>query len=71
MKCPRVSGADVCRALGRVGFVRVGQRGSHVKLRNDSGRTVIVPMHREIAEGTLRSILRQAGLTMEELVSLL
>ena len=71
MKCPRVSGADVCRALGRVGFVRVGQRGSHVKLRNDSGRTVIVPMHREIAEGTLRSILRQAGLTMEEFVTLL
>jgi len=61
----------VCRALSRVGFVRAGQRGSHAKLRNDSGRTVIVPMHREIAEGTLRSILRQAGLTMEEFVCLL
>jgi predicted RNA binding protein YcfA (HicA-like mRNA interferase family) len=68
---PRVSGDDVCRALGRIGFVRVGQKGSHVKLRNPGGRTVIIPMHRELAEGTLRSIIRQAGLTVEEFTSLL
>ena len=63
---PLVSGSDVVRALARVGFREVGQRGSHRKLRNEDGRTVIVPMHRELALGTLRSILRQANLTVDE-----
>lgn len=53
-------------ALGRVGFVQVSQRGSHVKLKNQAGRMVIVPMHRELAPGTLGSILRQAGLERSE-----
>ncbi|QBI20128.1 type II toxin-antitoxin system HicA family toxin [Egibacter rhizosphaerae] len=53
-------------ALRRAGFEVVSQRGSHVKLRNEDGRTVIVPDHREIARGTMRSILRQAGLSAEE-----
>lgn len=70
-KPPRVSGEDVVRALERAGFRRVSQRGSHVKLRHADGRTVIVPMHRELAAGTLRSILRQARLTLEELIHLL
>jgi predicted RNA binding protein YcfA (HicA-like mRNA interferase family) len=54
------------RALGRLGFAQISQRGSHVKLRRES-RTVIVPMHPEIAPGTLRSILRQAGIDADEL----
>jgi predicted RNA binding protein YcfA (HicA-like mRNA interferase family) len=49
----------------------VSQRGSHLKLRHADGRTVIVPLHRELARGTLRSILRQAGLTADEFVALL
>jgi predicted RNA binding protein YcfA (HicA-like mRNA interferase family) len=68
---PRVSGDDVCRALSRVGFVRVSQKGSHAKLRNAVGRVVIVPMHRELAEGTLRSVIRQAGLTPQQFLDLL
>lgn len=68
---PTVSGADLVRALERAGFVRVSQRGSHVKMRHPDGRTAIVPMHREVAPGTLRSILRQAGLTVDELLALL
>ena len=51
------------------GFVEITQRGSHVKFikENDAGMlTVIVPRHREVAVGTLRSILRQAGLTPHE-----
>lgn len=67
---PVVGGADVIAALAKVGFVQVNQRGSHVKLRQ-AGRTVIVPLHRELAPGTLRSILRQAGLTAADFVSLL
>ncbi|HET7146217.1 MAG TPA: type II toxin-antitoxin system HicA family toxin [Gaiellaceae bacterium] len=59
------------RALGKRGFARVSQRGSHVKLRNEAGRTAIVPLHRELAPGTLRSVLRQAGLSVDEFVTLI
>lgn len=52
------------------GFARVGQRGSHVKLRK-SHLTVIVPLHRELAPGTLRSIIRQSGMTVAEFLDLL
>jgi predicted RNA binding protein YcfA (HicA-like mRNA interferase family) len=59
---PVVSGAEAIRRLTRIGFERHSQRGSHVKLRRADGRSVIVPSHRELAPGTLRSILRQAGI---------
>jgi predicted RNA binding protein YcfA (HicA-like mRNA interferase family) len=52
----------VVKALAKAGFGQVSQRGSHVKLRNPENRTVIVPMHRELAVSTMASILRQAGL---------
>ena len=68
---PVVSGREVVRALGRAGFGQVGQKGSHVKLRSEAGRTVIVPLHRELARGTLASILRQAALSVEEFRDLL
>lgn len=59
------------RALAKVGFVRSGQRGSPVKLRHDDGRVAIVPLHNGLARGTLRSVLRQAGISPEEFVALL
>jgi predicted RNA binding protein YcfA (HicA-like mRNA interferase family) len=71
MPLPVVSGADCISALGRAGFVRVSQKGSHVKLRHADGRTAIVPMHREVAAGTLRSILRQARLSADAFAALL
>ena len=67
---PVVSGADVINALVDVGFARVGQRGSHVKLRK-AHLTVIVPLHRELAPGTLRSVIRQSGTSVEEFLALL
>ena len=67
---PVRSGTEVVRALQRIGFEISGQRGSHVKLRR-AGSTVIVPLHRELAMGTLRSIIRQSGMTLEEFVELL
>jgi predicted RNA binding protein YcfA (HicA-like mRNA interferase family) len=63
---PRVSGEQTVRALARAGFAERSQRGSHRKLRHADGRIVIVPMHRELAPGTLRSILKQAGLSVDE-----
>jgi len=70
-RLPVVSGQDTVRALRAVGFEQITRRGSHVKLRNTEGRTVIVPMHRELAPGTLRSILRQAALSADEFTTLL
>ncbi|MGH2787965.1 MAG: type II toxin-antitoxin system HicA family toxin [Actinomycetota bacterium] len=62
---PVVSGRQTIRAPQRLGFDQISQRGSHVKLRNE-GRTVIVPRHDELARETLRSILRQANMTVEQ-----
>jgi predicted RNA binding protein YcfA (HicA-like mRNA interferase family) len=58
---PQASGARVVRALEKLGFVVTGGKGSHVKLRQGS-HVVIVPRHPEIAPGTMRSILKQAGI---------
>ncbi len=68
---PIVSGAEVIRVLGQIGFHQVGQRGSHVKLRDSTNRTVIVPLHKELARGTLAAVLRQAGITTSDLLKLL
>ena len=60
---------EVVRRLRAAGFTEVAQRGSHVKFIRETGEgllTTIVPRHREVAVGTLRSIIRQAGLTPYE-----
>jgi predicted RNA binding protein YcfA (HicA-like mRNA interferase family) len=64
-KLPVLSGADVIKALERLGFSQVRQRGSHIVMRRGSAGTV-VPLHREVKTGTLAGILRQAGLTQDE-----
>ncbi len=61
-----LSGAAVAKALERAGFQHISTRGSHAKYRSGD-RTVIVPMHRALAVGTLRSILRQAGWSVDDL----
>lgn len=64
---PRVSGAEVVRALERLGFVVARQRGSHIVMRR--GWTgCVVPNHRELKVGTLAGILKQAGVTPDEFV---
>jgi predicted RNA binding protein YcfA (HicA-like mRNA interferase family) len=62
---PRLSGADVVKALGKLGFEVVGTKGSHCKVRKDSA-TAIVPLHKELAVGTLASVLRQAQVSLDE-----
>lgn len=62
---PHVSGAEAVRALERLGFTVVRQRGSHIVLRRGAAGCV-VPNHREIKVGTLAGILKQAGVTAEE-----
>ncbi|MDH4207711.1 MAG: type II toxin-antitoxin system HicA family toxin [Anaerolineae bacterium] len=68
-KLSRVSGEKAIRALERLGFVQVRQRGSHVVLKRQTPEGevgCVVPLHRELAIGTLRGILRQARVTPDE-----
>jgi predicted RNA binding protein YcfA (HicA-like mRNA interferase family) len=64
-----LSFAEVKRKLEAAGFVETSQKGSHVKfIKREAGGTLtaIVPRHREIAVGTMRSIVRQARLSLED-----
>lgn len=72
MRLPVVSGRDVIRVLSRFGWSPVRQKGSHVSLyRPGARRPVTVPLHAELDIGTLRRILRHAGVTVDEFVEAL
>ena len=66
-RLPSVTAKRVVALLERNGFVIIRQRGSHATLRHADGRQTTVPMHRDVPKGTLRSIMRQTGLTVEDL----
>lgn len=62
------SGKEVVKALRRIGFVVDHQRGSHVFMHNlERNISVIVPLHKEIKKGTLNSIIKKVGITLDEL----
>ena len=65
---PRVSGREVVAVLLKIGYAKDRQKGSHIVLRqiNYPHRRTVVPDHKEIAKGTLRKIIRESGLTVEE-----
>ncbi len=72
-KLPLISGREVVAALSKIGYQKDRQKGSHIVLRQIDypHRRIVVPDHREIAKGTLRKIIKQAGLTVEEFIQLL
>ena len=73
-KLPRLSGKEVIKALSRVGFHPVCQKGSHVILAKETPngkQSTVVPLHNEIDKGTLLEIIRQAGLTIDAFIKLL
>ena len=65
---PILSGKDVLKKLTAVGYEVDHQTGSHIILRNKNApyRRITVPNHKELAKGTMRNIIRQAGLSLEE-----
>ncbi|MFQ6135126.1 MAG: type II toxin-antitoxin system HicA family toxin [Nitrososphaerales archaeon] len=67
---PVVSGRKVVKALSKVGFEVLYQKGSHVNMKKDD-RFVTVPLHRELDRGTLTAIIAESGMTKEEFVKLL
>ena len=70
---PRIGGREVVAVLAKLGYEFDRQRGSHIILRNRNSphRRMVVPDHKELAKGTLRSIVREAGLTVDQFVALL
>ena len=71
-KLPKISGQDCVKALKKEGFYLKRQKGSHMVLRRDNPfAQIIVPTHKELDRGTLRAIIRQAGLSVSEFVDLL
>jgi len=69
---PRISGRECVKALERVGFHFRRQEGSHIVLRRDEPFCqVVVPDHKELDRGTLRAIVRQAGIGVDEFTALL
>ena len=71
-KLPQISGQELVRALSKIGFAVRRQHGSHIILRRtDPFAQTVVPDHRQIDRGTLRAILRQTDIEVDELVKLL
>jgi len=68
---PRLSGRGIVKAFNRAGWSVARQKGSHIILVKDGHwATLSVPDHREVAPGTLRSLIRASGLTVDEFVDL-
>jgi len=71
-KLPVLSGEKCIKALAKPGFYPKRQEGSHVTLRRDEPFCqLVVPLHKELDRGTLRAIIRQAGLSVDEFIKLL
>jgi predicted RNA binding protein YcfA (HicA-like mRNA interferase family) len=67
-RLPAITAPSMIAALERNGFVRVRQSGTHVVMRHPDGRWTTVPMHkgRDLAKGTLRQIMRDANLSIDD-----
>ena len=73
VKLPVVSGLEMIKLLGKLGFMQLDQTGSHVILFREDQKgkfRPVVPLHKELAIGTLLSIIKQAGLTRNDFLSL-
>jgi predicted RNA binding protein YcfA (HicA-like mRNA interferase family) len=69
---PRISGRECVKVLNKVGFYLKRQEGSHMVLRRDDPfGQVVIPDHKELDRGTLRAIIRQSGLSVDEFMKLL
>ena len=70
-KIPVVPASHLIKALLKFGYYIRSQQGSHVQLRHPICPPLTIPNHKEIARGTLRAIIRQAGLSIDQLIDLL
>ena len=73
-RLPIVSGLDIVKVLCKIGYVHKRTSGSHAILQKQSEQgniTIPVPLHKELAKGTLKSIMRQSSLKLEDLIKLI
>ena len=72
-KYPVLKPNEIINTLKKLGFEVVSQKGSHIKLKKDGkeSKIAIVPNHYEVAKGTLKGILEQAGVSLEEFLKVL
>jgi predicted RNA binding protein YcfA (HicA-like mRNA interferase family) len=70
-RLPILSGRAIVKALAKVGYLEVRQRGSHIRLRCPGKTSITVPNHKSVGAGLLRKVLRDAELTVEEFARLL
>jgi predicted RNA binding protein YcfA (HicA-like mRNA interferase family) len=72
-KLPAVGGRQVVKALQKVGFEAIRQRGSHVCLRHQDGRSTVVPIHKgeDLGPGILRKIIRDVEMERNNFINLL
>ena len=71
-KLPRISGKEAIRIMEKLGFTQARQRGSHVVMKKSTpGGEIgcVIPMHKELAIGTLAGILKQAKVSLDEFLS--
>lgn len=68
---PVISGREAVKAFQKLGFLFHHQKGSHIVLYHTNGRHLSVPDHKELDRGTLRSLIRGAGVTVDQFVDLL
>ncbi|MCX8492392.1 MAG: type II toxin-antitoxin system HicA family toxin [Cyclobacteriaceae bacterium] len=73
-KLPVLSGKEIIKALAKMGFEEIRQKGSHVILKKQKATGeagCVVPLHKEVALGTLKGILKQASVSVEEFINVL
>ncbi|MBL1210766.1 type II toxin-antitoxin system HicA family toxin [Geminocystis sp. GBBB08] len=71
-KIPNMSGKTCIKALAKIGYYQKRQEGSHIILRKDNPFSqIVIPNHKNIAKGTLRTIIKSADLTIDEFIDLL
>lgn len=71
VKLPAISGKDLIKALGKIGYSPIRQSGSHVQLACKNKKSVTVPLHQSIGKGLLRRIMRDVELSLKDLLNLL
>ena len=69
-KYPVLKSEEIIKALQKLGYYYVSQKGSHVKYTNGK-KITIIPMHYEVAKGTLKGILEKAGISLDEFMRVL
>ncbi|MGI0480379.1 type II toxin-antitoxin system HicA family toxin [Geminocystis sp. CENA526] len=72
-KLPSVTANEIIKALKKIGFVEIRQKGSHLRLKHPDNRIVTIPVHsgKIIGKGLLKKILRDSELSIEQLIELL